>query len=806
MESAVKLHIDTIPYQRKPENEYGIIKPRLQKTSPQAVSIYELTEKIGKGFTVSPGVMNGGISAANWQEQRLFMVDIDNETTNEPLLTINQALEICKVNNILPAFYYYTFSHTEQKPKFRLCFICKEVITDTNIRAAIIESLISLFPQSDKACLNADRMFLGCNQEHIICDENAVFSIESALSAYISAPSKTMTVSHNSGFKNDDDLERLKRDFDFFDYLQRRNGATKFNNQKSAMFESCELCGGHDDLVFYHATNSFKCFSSKCGKGGSIIDYLMIVDNLDVGQAIDKFKYELCGLERPQFTREQRQDFAIKKILPGNTELIEHLKQLQPHLNYQLNDKGMGELFADVYKNLCRFNVTAKEWYVFDGKIWAEDIGAMQVSRFAKELTDALLVYSTAIEDEDKKKSFIEYIAKLNAYRNRKIMIEDSKDKYFISRESLDKDLHLFNCQNGTLNLKNFEFKPHSPNDLLSKISNVTYVESAISPQFEKFINDVMQGNVQKIDYLQKLLGYSLTGDTKLEACFILYGATTRNGKSTLVETYAYMLGNTVGYALNMKPETLAAKQNTDSRQASGDIARLDGCRFLNASEPPKKMIFDVGLLKNLLGRDSITCRHLHEREFEFMPRFKLFMNTNFLPLISDDTLFTSGRINVITFDRHFEPHEQDRDLKDKLKKQDNISGFFNWCIKGLKLFYEYGADPPHSVKSATGDYRANSDKVGNFISECLEPDTNNIKALDVYKAYQTWCKNNGFGAENKSNFFAELKSKNIFAKSGTVKGKTNPNIVIGYKIIEEIIDFPEPPLEKYQNSYNYFD
>lgn len=333
---------------------------------------------------------------------------------------------------------------------------------------------------------------------------------------------------------------------------------------------------------------------------------------------------------------------------------------------------------------------------------------------------------------------------------------------------------------------------PHNADDLLSKISNVIYEPSAKSEEWEKFINEVMQGDTDKTEYLQKILGYSLTADTNLETCFILYGATTRNGKSTLIETMLYMLGNTAGYGMSMRPETLAQKQNKDSRQASGDIARLDGCRFLNASEPPKRMIFDVGLLKNLLGRDSITARHLHEREFEFIPRFKLFINTNFLPLITDDTLFTSGRINVITFNRHFEPHEQDKNLKNKLIKAENLSGILNWCIEGLKLYYKDGAKPPQAVTTATDEYRTNSDKIGNFISECMERTGKNAKALDVYTRYKEWCLDNGFGVENKGNFFDELRGKGILAQSGTVKGVTVRNVVIGYELTEEEVE--EPP------------
>jgi len=174
------------------------------------------------------------------------------------------------------------------------------------------------------------------------------------------------------------------------------------------------------------------------------------------------------------------------------------------------------------------------------------------------------------------------------------------------------------------LNSENIEQKT-----LLSKIANVSYNPAARSELWQHFINEVMQGDEEKIKYLQKAIGYGITADTSLETCFILYGATTRNGKSTLVETIMHMLGGSSGYAMQMKPESLAQKQNNDSRQANGDIARLAGARFLNVSEPPKKMIFDAALLKTLLGRDSIVARHLHEREFEFDPMFKLFMNTN---------------------------------------------------------------------------------------------------------------------------------------------------------------------------------
>lgn len=766
----LKLHIDTVSYNTKPKEHISIIKPRLQsEKNIKEVTVRELDEAIEQGKSISPAVMRGGIRMDNWSEQQVFMVDIDNDKEDTDILIEAEALYICQQYNLLPAFYYHSFSHTKEKPKYRLVFVMDKVVTDTYKRKIICESLIGLFSQSDTSCKNADRVFFGTDSECIFCDGNARISYEDVIKAYKPEAVKQVVT-------NDSDLERLKRDFDFLSYLKERNGQIYKEDSKIVMFENCELCGHKKDLVYYKDTNSFMCFGAGCHKGGSVIDYIMLSQKMDLKQAIDHFKYDLCKLQRPIIK------VSTKKII--NTGLSERLLELQPHIKYSLNDKGFGELFADVYKDEARYNVTAKEWYVYNGRVWEADIGAMKVSQKAKELTDALLVYATTIENETSKNEYVKHLCKLGQLKYRNTMISDARDKYYISAKKLDSNLDLFNCQNGTLNLKTFEFTEHKASDMLTKISNVHYDPTKESKEFEKFIFNVMEEDIEKIKYLQKVIGYSITADTSLETCFILYGATTRNGKSTLVETLSYMLGNGSGYALNMQPQTLAQKQNKDTRQASGDIARLDGCRFLNASEPPKRMIFDVALLKTLLGRDSITARHLNEREFEFIPHFKLFINTNFLPLITDDTLFTSGRINVITFDRHFEPHEQDRGLKDRLIGQDNLSGIFNWCIEGLKLFREKGARPPKTVTDSTAEYRSSSDKVGNFVDECMMKANENTKAGDVYSCYKGWCIENGFGVENKGNFFDELRVKNMFATSGRISGKPVRNVVKGYCLI----------------------
>jgi len=135
--------------------------------------------------------------------------------------------------------------------------------------------------------------------------------------------------------------------------------------------------------------------------------------------------------------------------------------------------------------------------------------------------------------------------------------------------------------------------------------------------------------------------------------------------------------------------------------------------------------------------------------------------------------------------------------LKNKLKSQKELSGILNWCIEGLQLYRKEGLQPPEAVTAATNEYRSDSDKVGNFINECLVKSDKNSKAKEVYELYASWCDENGFGCENKSNFFSELKNKRIFSTTGTVDGKTVKNVVKGYVMdsdFKEITDSEDIP------------
>lgn len=465
-------------------------------------------------------------------------------------------------------------------------------------------------------------------------------------------------------------------------------------------------------------------------------------------------------------------------------EVLKKLNELNAVERFPMNDRGSADLFATIFKNVSRYNPTKKDWMYYDKTRWTADTEGMRAKRNAKMLADVLVRYSvTTSLPDDKRQSYIKYAAGMMNYRNRNVMITDAKDLNFFENTELDKDDFLINCRNCVLDLSEDQPKvlEHNADLLLSKICNASYNPAATCTLWEKTVNEIMQGDTAKIKYLQKMSGRFLTGDTSEEEFYIFFGATTRNGKSTITEILLYLLGD---YATTISPESLAIKANKDSRTASPDIAKLAGTRLVVASEPPRRMLFDSSLVKTLTGRDTVSARFLHENEFQFKPKFKLILNSNYLPVISDKTVFSSNRVKVVPFERHFTEKEQNKHLKEQLQQE--IDGILNWCIQGLSLYRKEGLEPPTAVQIATHEYSEDSDKIGKFISECLEKSDENLAAKDVYEKYSQWCNDCGLGVDGRTSFYEELKTKNLLSKTGTVTGKTVKNVIKGYSFAEE--------------------
>ena len=267
-------------------------------------------------------------------------------------------------------------------------------------------------------------------------------------------------------------------------------------------------------------------------------------------------------------------------------EVLKKLNELNAVERFPMNDRGSADLFATVFMNVSRYNPTKKDWMYYDGTRWVADQEGMRAKRNAKTLADVLVRYSaTVFLPDDKRQSYIKYAAGMMNYRSRNVMVTDAKDLNFFENMELDKDDFLLNCKNCVLDLSGDQPKAleHSADLLLSKLCNANYNPAATCTLWDKTVNEIMQGDTEKIKYLQKMSGRFLTGDTSEEEFYIFFGATTRNGKSTITELLLYLLGD---YATTISPESLAIKANKDSRTASPDIAKLAGTRFVVASEP----------------------------------------------------------------------------------------------------------------------------------------------------------------------------------------------------------------------------
>lgn len=483
---------------------------------------------------------------------------------------------------------------------------------------------------------------------------------------------------------------------------------------------------------------------------------------------------------------------AIKKIRAlaekGNTHkprkkpLSAILKELKPEYDnrYRWSDIGNGNLFADIFKDEARYCPDRGIWFVYDGKRWkADSKDSTKTMQLCKRLADALMVYATTVENE----KYAQAVAKWQNRNTRNTILKDAQDCYPVNVSEFDEDIYLLNCKNGTLDLRTLEFRPHAPGDLLSKMANVDYDPEARCERWDAFISEIMQGDTEKANYLQRALGYGLTGDTREECFFILYGATSRNGKSVLIESYKNIMGD---YGRSTSPESIAQKDRADSTKANEDIARLSGARFVNISEPDKNLVLSSALIKTLTGNDTIPARFLHEHTFEFRPQFKLFINTNHLPRVTDSTVFSSDRIKVLPFTRHFEEDERDPGLKRFFSRKENASAILNWCIEGLRSYQKHGLSVPASVQKATKEYMLDSDDITRFMDDELIVDYKSmVKTMDVYERYKVWCDRNGFMQKSSKTFVQDLKQRNVdvLPNKRPPEGGNPCSMIIGRKL-----------------------
>ena len=208
---------------------------------------------------------------------------------------------------------------------------------------------------------------------------------------------------------------------------------------------------------------------------------------------------------------------------------------------------------------------------------------------------------------------------------------------------------------------------------------------------------------------------------------------------------------------------------------------------FVNISEPDKGMELSSALVKTLTGQDWITARFLNENSFEYLPQFKLFINTNHLPKVTDSTIFESDRVKVITFDRHLSESDRDPSLKRKLAKE--YAGILNWCIDGLRILRETGFDTPECVRVAIADYAETSNKVLQFVeSEMEQGNDYEVRPIDVYGKYKSWALKNGYQPLGSNNFKKDFE-RLLGIKPVTKRPNSGGNpthLYVGWRLTED--------------------
>jgi len=297
--------------------------------------------------------------------------------------------------------------------------------------------------------------------------------------------------------------------------------------------------------------------------------------------------------------------------------------------------------------------------------------------------------------------------------------------------EDLDADPYLLNVENGTLNLRTGELRPHRREDLLTKVAAVAYDRDAPCPRWLAFLDETFGGDAALIGSA----GYALTGDTS-EQCLLVLEGSGANGKTTAVEALAHVLGD---YAAHVDSSTFMVGAGGGGPRP--DVARLHGARLVVSSEVEQGVRFAEVFVKQATGGDALVVRQLYREPFEFRPEFKVFITANSLPTIRGTDHAIWRRMRRVPF--HHKVERPDKQLPAKLRAE--APGIQAWMVEGCLAWQREGLEPPAAVRVATEEYRTGQDTVGAFLRErCRKASGATIPANILRAAYVAHCRDGG--------------------------------------------------------------
>lgn len=401
-----------------------------------------------------------------------------------------------------------------------------------------------------------------------------------------------------------------------------------------------------------------------------------------------------------------------------------------------ITELGFAERMVEDHQNELRF-CNAWGWLFWTGTHWLrDDLGTP--TRLATATVRRMFAEAAKTEDTSKRDKLMKEIRKYEAsFRIRGITSLAESDPRIRRRESeFDTDPWTLNVRNGSLDLRTFTLAPHNPAQHLTKLAGADYDETATCPRWVQFVDEVFDGDAELAAFIQRAIGYSITGDTREQVLFLPYG-TGANGKTVMLRVMQALLGD---YATHADASTFMEKRTEAVRN---DVARLAGARLVTSVETTEGQRLAESLVKQLTGGDKISARFLFREHFEFVPAFKLWLAANHKPEIRGGDFAIWRRVLLVPFNRTFTGPTADPELLPKLLRE--LPGILNWALTGVQAWLARGLKPPAAVRLATEQYRDEQDAIAEFLADfCDVGEGFRVATPDLYAVYKGWAERSG--------------------------------------------------------------
>ena len=401
-----------------------------------------------------------------------------------------------------------------------------------------------------------------------------------------------------------------------------------------------------------------------------------------------------------------------------------------------LTDTGNAFRLVQTYGPIIRYCPPRGEWLAWDERRWALD-EKQSIRELAKQI--ARDIYDQAAQVADQKAREKQATHALRTEDSRRIAalvdLARSDARIVVMPDELDRNPWFLNLQNGTFSLKSGLLQAHDPDDLITKLAGTRLDPMAKCPRWVTFLDKIMAGNQALVAFLRRAVGYTLTGSTREQVLFFLYG-TGANGKTTFLNVIKALMGE---YARPLRAEALMVKRGGGE---PFELAGLKGARFVPTSEIMPGRSVAEGLVKLITGEDAITARHLYKDFFEFEPEFKIWLAANEKPTIKGQDNAIWRRIRLVPFTVTIPEEKRDKELTAKLLEE--LPGILNWALEGCRIWQEEGLMPPEEVIAATEEYRDEMNLVRDFLDEkCEFKPAHTVTVAALYSGYCKWCDSN---------------------------------------------------------------